>query len=121
MTGFLSNVSPVKKARRSNIEYFNATLQSSPSSFQRIVCYDPIKQPSFADAERQAQPVKINNLEIKNSKLKEFENEVKVCHSSSIIANQKVDFEPTLSLTDESAPEMKISELSSLPPGSKVT
>ena len=120
ITGYLSNVSPVKKARQNNTQFFNATIQDGDTSFQRIVCFTPEKHPSFLAAQKEeSNAVKIKDVELKSSNLKGFTMECKVKFESVVLPNQEVDFQRQPPPDTVSA-DVQISQLITLPPGTKV-
>lgn len=84
VTGFVHLLSPVKQSRSSETKFFNAVIQSDDDNYVKMVCFSPAKRKILADAENEKEAVVITNVTRSPSKLRCFNEEIKVSDNSGI-------------------------------------
>jgi hypothetical protein len=91
LTGYLSDVSPVKTSSNGTTRYFTAKLQSSKSEVRRLVSFTPEKHAEYVRSSQQSTPVKISNAILKVGRNGEIE--ITTNKSSNLkVSSAKLDF-----------------------------
>ena len=103
----------MKRARNSNIEYFNAVFQDEKDSFNRVVCYSPEKRKKLEQLSTAKSPVKLVSIKKYPSKLKLFKNEISI-NAKTVVTEGAVtfDYEDFEAVKDD-APFTKLVDLPS--------
>lgn len=61
LAGYVHDLTPIKMSK-SNAKYFNCTLQTDTSQYQRLVCFDAVKRSLFETAEQSKMPIELKEI-----------------------------------------------------------
>lgn len=91
LTGYLTDVSPIKTSGTGTTRYFTAKFQSSKTEVRRLVSFSPEKHGEYMRSSQQSTPVKITNAKLKVGRNGDVE--ITTNRSTNLeISNTKLDF-----------------------------
>ena len=115
-------LSPVKQSRSSETKNFNAVIQFDDDNYVRMVCFSPAKR-TISSAENKKEVVVISNILRSPSKLRCYDEEIKVLDNSEIrkTESEEVAFGHKEFEDEKPSPFTTIESLKSKVPGELVS
>ncbi|XP_064619004.1 uncharacterized protein LOC135482678 [Lineus longissimus] len=86
--GYLHNTSPVKRSKANN-PYFDAELQTGPSQYSRVVCFNKHHHQFFKESEEKRSPIKLMDIVTAPNWQDKSKTDIKVTKDTTLEANKK--------------------------------
>lgn len=91
LTGYLTDVSPIKTSGSGTTKYFTAKFQTSKTEVRRLVSFSPEKHGEYMRSSQQSTPVKLTNAKLKVGRNGDVE--ITTNRSTNLeVSNAKINF-----------------------------
>ena len=121
--GFIQNISPLKRSRNKNVDWFDFQLQISPTKVKRVVGFNAPAYKQMQHFQETKTPVFLKNVIIKEDGSDWIFNQqsnVSVAPNSNITFSYKEQAQPEPSTSQLPSMDISISQLKTLTPNQKV-